>query len=250
MEEKQKIKIFLSCPILTVSGYGMHSRFIYRALKSREDLFDLYVMPTPWGRCRWQMTWNKEREELEQIFRKTVMYFEQGQGKPSFDVSVQVKIPNEWQILAPINIGVTSGIETTKCCPTWNQYANQMDLVIVESNHAKDCFDSIVPFEVISFPQRYFEHQKEMDLELETDFNFLTVSHMIPRKNVEELIVSFVEEFKNDKNVGLIMKLGLGQDSLKNKEEIERKIEILLKPFSDRKCKLYLLFGDLKKEEL
>ena len=31
-----------------------------------------------------------------------------------FDISVQVTIPNEWKNIAPLNIGYTAGIETTK----------------------------------------------------------------------------------------------------------------------------------------
>ena len=36
-------KIFVRGPVLSQSGYGEQSRFALRALRSREDKFDVYV---------------------------------------------------------------------------------------------------------------------------------------------------------------------------------------------------------------
>ena len=46
-------KVLLVGPILTQSGYGEHARMIYRALKTREDLFDLFINPVNWGATSW-----------------------------------------------------------------------------------------------------------------------------------------------------------------------------------------------------
>ena len=43
-----KKKIFVRAPVLTATGYGEQARFALRALRSREDLFDVYVQPIPW----------------------------------------------------------------------------------------------------------------------------------------------------------------------------------------------------------
>ena len=51
-------KIFVRGPVLSQSGYGEQSRFALRALKSREDLFDIYIQPTPWGQTGW--IWNND----------------------------------------------------------------------------------------------------------------------------------------------------------------------------------------------
>ena len=48
-----KKKIFVRSPCLSQSGYGEQSRFALRALRSREDLFDIYLQATPWGRTGW-----------------------------------------------------------------------------------------------------------------------------------------------------------------------------------------------------
>ena len=63
-------------------------------------------------------------------------------SKAPFDMSVQVTIPNEWERLAPVNIGVCAGIETTKVAPVWLQKANEMDKIIVVSEHAKWGFEN------------------------------------------------------------------------------------------------------------
>ena len=43
-------KIFVKGPVLSQSGYGEQARFALRALRSREDLFDVYIQPIPWGK--------------------------------------------------------------------------------------------------------------------------------------------------------------------------------------------------------
>ena len=43
-----KNNVLLKGPILTRSGYGEHARFVLRALRSREDLFNIYIQPINW----------------------------------------------------------------------------------------------------------------------------------------------------------------------------------------------------------
>ena len=42
-------------------------------------------------------------------------------------ISLQISIPNEWEKLAPVNIGITAGIETTKVAPQWIEKAGLME---------------------------------------------------------------------------------------------------------------------------
>ena len=46
-------KIFVRGPVLSATGYGEQSRFALRALRSRPDLFDVYIQPIPWGKSGW-----------------------------------------------------------------------------------------------------------------------------------------------------------------------------------------------------
>ena len=52
-----KKKIFVRGPVLSQSGYGEQSRFALRALKSREDLFDIYIQPIAWGKTGMDRDW-------------------------------------------------------------------------------------------------------------------------------------------------------------------------------------------------
>ena len=42
-------KVVVKAPALSRSGYGEQSRFALEALRSREDLFDIYIINIPWG---------------------------------------------------------------------------------------------------------------------------------------------------------------------------------------------------------
>ena len=55
--------------------------------------------------------------------------------------SFQLILPNEWDPnIATYNVGMTAGVETTRCNPAWIQAVNQMDEVIVPSTHIEETF--------------------------------------------------------------------------------------------------------------
>ena len=59
-------KILLKGPLLTRSGYGEQTRFALRALRSREDLFDIYIQPLIWGATSWISVDDEERRWIDQ----------------------------------------------------------------------------------------------------------------------------------------------------------------------------------------
>jgi len=256
-------KVFLKGPLLTQSGYGHHARTVLRALKTRPDLFDIYIQPIPWGRTSWLWQDTEERREIDSLLSKTIGFFN---NKGQFDVSIQVTIPNEWENLAPVNIGITAGIETTAIDPEWIQKSFLMDKIITVSKHSKDTFVDTVydavnketgqkttarcqaPVEYVSYPVRKFE-PKKLDLDLKTDFNFLTVAQLSPRKNITQLIDCFINTFKDNENVGLIIKSNMAKNSLIDRIHTLAgfKNELAGK---DYKCKIYVLHGFLTDEEM
>tara|TARA_R110002060_G_scaffold71339_1_gene79946 strand:+ start:444 stop:1040 length:597 start_codon:yes stop_codon:yes gene_type:complete len=137
--ESNMKKVLIRGPALSQSGYGEHTRFVLRALKSRPDLFDIYLVTTNWGQTGWIWEQNEEREWIDLLLQKTIQY---GQAGGQFDLSLQVTIPNEWEKIAPVNIGVTAGIETTKIAPIWVEKSSLMDKIIVVSEHAKFGFEN------------------------------------------------------------------------------------------------------------
>ena len=125
-------KVIIKGPLLTRSGYGEQSRFALRSLRSREDLFDIYIQPIQWGQTSWSSDMDEERVWIDQTIEKTIGYIQQG---GQFDISLQVTIPNEFERMAPINVGYTAGIETTKIAHQWIQKANEMDKIITISSY-------------------------------------------------------------------------------------------------------------------
>ena len=67
---------------------------------------------------------------------------------------------------------------------------------------------------------------------------------MGPRKNFTNAIGWWIEEFI-DQNVGLIVKTNMRGNSRMDLEATERALKGLLSLYPDRKCKVYLLHGDL-----
>ena len=131
-----KKKIFVRGPVLSQSGYGEQSRFALRALRSREDLFDIYVQPIAWGKTGWIWEDNEFRQWMDERITQTQILLQQKQLQP--DISLQVTIPNEWESLAETNIGYTAGIETTKISHQWIEKSQLMNQIIVVSNHSKN----------------------------------------------------------------------------------------------------------------
>ena len=253
-------KILVKGPVLSRSGYGEQSRFALRALRSREELFDVYLINLGWGQTGQSTEMTEEIKFIKETLLKTQVHIQQG---GTFDISLQITVPNEFEKVAPINIGYTAGIETTKVAPEWIQKANEtMNKVIVVSNHSKKVFEQTkydvkdgngndikgwglqVPVDVVNYPVRPFEPQ-ELDFNLTTNTNFLAVSQWGPRKNLENTIRWFVETFKDNGDVGLILKTNTASESLIDREITSRRLEILLQPYQDRQCKIYLLHGEV-----
>ena len=261
-----KRKVIVRGPALSRSGYGEHVRFVLRALRSREDLFDVYLLNINWGNTGWIWDDDEERRWMDKVLLDTMAYIK-GTEKPVFDMSVQVTIPNEFERMAPINIGVTAGIETTKVAPQWIEKSQIMDKIITVSEFSKNVFMNTVyefhnketgqvvenfrctvPIDVVHYPVRDFD-PVDIDLDLEYDFNFLTVAQISPRKNMENTIKWFVEKFK-DEEVGLVIKANIMKDCTMDRLNTEQIITNLIEKHKDRKCKVYLLHGTLENGEM
>ena len=258
-------KIFVRAPCLSQSGYGEQSRFALRALRSREDLFDIYIQPIPWGQTGWVWEDNEFRQWMDERIVSTQILIQQKQLQP--DISLQITIPNEFQKIAPINIGYTAGIETTKVAPQWLQKGNEeVDKILVVSNHAKTTYENTVaqaqtpdgqtipykletPIEVVWENTPRSESEAIPEFEPSCDFNFLSVSQMGPRKNFANMVKWFVEEFV-DQEVGLIVKTNIRNNSIIDREATERTLSNILKAYPERKCKVSLLHGDLSNGQM
>ena len=256
-------KILFRGPILSRSGYGEQARFALRSLLTRTDIFDIYIEPINWGKTNWMHEKNAETDLIKILIDKRTNY------SGGFDASIQVTIPNEFEKLAPINIGYTAGIETTKIAPHWIEKAAIMDRIIVVSNHSKSVFNNTsyhiqnekgevvgllkneTPVFAVQYAVRDIEAEK-IDLgTIETNFNFLSVAQAGPRKNLLQTVKCFLEEFKDEEDVGLILKTFTGNNSLQDRTVTKTLVRNWInKEFPDRKCSVYILHGNLTEQEM
>jgi len=260
-----RVKVIVRGPALSQSGYGEHARFVLRALRTREDIFDIFLENLSWGKTSWLWEDTEERHWIDSLLLKTITHSKQGR---QFDLSLQVTIPNEWKKVAPINIGCTAGIETTRISPHWVQASYLMDKIIVVSSFAKQGFVRTTyevkneatgelseitakgPIEVVNYPFAPTEKVK-VNFDLKYDFNFLAISQWSPRKNIENTVKWFVEEFY-DQEVGLVLKTSLANNSYVDSQHTDRRIRALLgdSKYASRKCAVHLIHGYLKDEEM
>tara|TARA_Y100000310_G_scaffold140279_1_gene139635 strand:+ start:94 stop:1377 length:1284 start_codon:yes stop_codon:yes gene_type:complete len=260
-----KKKMLVRGPSLSQSGYGEQTRFALRALRTQENIYDIFIHNLNWGKTSWIWEDNEERRWIDALILKSAQYFQAGNA--AFDISLQITIPNEWQKIAPINIGYTAGIESSRVAPGWLEKSFLMDKIIVPSNHSKQVYEGSraqkkddqgnvfelrtkCPVEVINFPFKNVE-ASEIDLDLEYDFNFLTIAQWSPRKNLANTIKWFVEEF-HDQEVGLVIKCSTMNNCLVDSHHTRERLNLILKEldYKNKKCKVYLLHGYLKEHEM
>lgn len=260
-------KIVVRGPALSRSGYGEHVRFLLRSLKKyHEHDIDLFVDNTKWGQCGQVPDQETDLDWIMDLVNKTEHLRATGQ-KLEFDLSLQVTIPGEFEKLAKLNIGITAGVETTKVSPQWLMKCNQMDKIITISEFAKsslvettydtqapdgtiikDALRFLTDIEVVHYPARKLSSKIPL-MNLNHDFNFLTIAQLSPRKKVPQLIKCFVEEFFHEE-VGLIVKTMGKNNSVIDRAGVERVLSDFLKGSEGRKCSVYLLHGEMSEEEI
>jgi len=263
-------KILVRGPLLSRSGYGEQARFALNCLRSREDIFDIHMISVGWGQTGNTIARTPMSSWIKATLQRTHMYMQSG---GTFDISLQITIPNEFEKIAPVNVGYTAGIETNKVAPEWIQKINEvMDRVIVISNHGKKGLETTrydvkdqagntipnwgvqVPIETVNYCVRGLEMEPSpVDIEFTTEKNFLVTSQWGPRKNIENTIRWFVNEFRDDETVGLVLKANIASDSTVDRTHTIARIEGMLNsdPLKDeRKCKVYLIHGELTEGEL
>jgi glycosyltransferase involved in cell wall biosynthesis len=264
-----KKKILVRGPALSQTGYGEQCRFALRALRSREDIFDVYLLNIPWGGTNWIFENNEERKWLDELIIKTKPLIEQQKQNPQislFDMSLQVTIPNELQRMAPQNILYTAGIETDRASTDWIAKCHQFaDKVLVISEHAKAGLQTPIkaqdqngnevdyvlekPIEVVHYPIKKVE-TKGLDLNIETKFNFLTMAQWGPRKNLPNTVAWFCQEFHDDEDVGLVVKTFAKGNSQIDKNFMNNTLKEVTNNFPNKKCKVYFLHGYMNEQEI
>jgi hypothetical protein len=276
-----KVSCVVSCPADTYSGYGARSRDFVKALIKAKPEWDIKILSQRWGNTRFGYLKNHKEEDL---FNRIIPGM---QTQP--DYWFQITVPNEFQKVGKVySCGVTAGIETTVCDPSWIEGVNRMDMTLVSSKHAKTVFVESkfqvkdqagnvvnnvqldkpveVLFEGVDLDTYKFispEEYPSTDLTKELDsinekFAFLFVGHWLQgalgedRKNVGLLISSFLHTFKNKPiKPALVLKTSSATNCIMDREEILFKIDSIRKTIdSEDLPNIYLLHGDLDDSDI
>lgn len=277
---QRKKRLVFQSAIYTRSGYGSRARDFAKCLLNLPD-YQVYFIPTNWGATPW--TGLDENSDLGKEVKKrlvTSLNF-----KP--DLYIQHTIPNEFQPLGHFNIGITAGIETDTCAPSWVEGINRMDIIIGSTNHSINILrDS--KFNAVDKNTNkvtgFLEARKDLKFEVlhegfnlesyknstpkksvnqfidsvDSNFCFLFVGHWMrgdlgqDRKDVGGLIKTFITTFRKkpkSKQPALILKTSGGSLSKMDKEDILNKIRSVCGDM-DNAPPIYLLYGDLSDQEM
>jgi glycosyltransferase involved in cell wall biosynthesis len=269
-----KPTLVVSCPIDTYSGYGARARDFVQSIIDL-DKYDVKILGQRWGGTRFGYLKDHNNTSLSSRIIPNLTQ------QP--DIWIQITVPNEFQKVGKYNIGVTAGIETTLCDPSWIQGCNNMDLVLVSAQHAKETFERSKfnmqdnqtgqitgTVELKTKVEVLFEGadiQKYTPLALPTtldlsdideSWNYLVVGHWLPgalgedRKNIGYTIKAFLETFKNKKDApGLILKVQAGSGtSIMDREEVLNRIDAIRKTVKGKLPNIYLLHGEMSDAEI
>ncbi len=248
--------VVLRAPVLSQSGYGVHARQVFRWLISKN--YNVYTQALNWGNTPWYI----DPKGLDGLVGKIMASTNSLPDRP--DVSIQLQLPDEWDpTIAQVNVGMTALVETDVCNPTWIDAANKMNAVILPSEFTKGVLlkSSIMKplttqVEVVpeGFPDAILE-EGSLDLDLETDFNFLVVSQLTAvtpdedRKNIVNTIRWIAEEMRDDPRVGIVVKTNSGRSTTIDKMLTKNALKSALDGVKTR-VKIYLLHGDMSEREI
>jgi glycosyltransferase involved in cell wall biosynthesis len=258
-------KIVIRGPALTQSGYGVHCRQVATWLLSKPDL-DVKFQILPWGDTPWILDKNVQGGLIDKIVKNSVEL--SVPKEKQYDVSFQLQLPNEWDpSIAKFNVGMTAGVETDVCNPAWVDACNKMNLIIVPSKHAANSLKNggkiDVPIVVVpeSFCDEILEENLENDdnhfPEFSTNFNFLVFGQITgdnpfnDRKNIMFTIKWLCEVFKDDKDVGVVIKTNIGRNTPIDRRRTHQLIKILIKECRKGDFpKIHLLHGEMSNAEI
>ncbi|MBT7912543.1 glycosyltransferase family 4 protein [Candidatus Bathyarchaeota archaeon] len=252
--------VILRAPLLSLSGYGVHSRQVFRWLLEQDVA--LITQVVSWGNTSWMVNPDMENGLIGKIMSHSRSP-EEVNIQP--DVSIQVQLPNEWDpALAKVNIGFSAWVETDVCNPAWIQAANRMSAIVVPSEFTRSVIEKTgkvtVPLYVVpeAFISEVLEPElPELPIEVETDFNFLMVGQITgnspdnDRKNTFFALKWMCEQFKDDPNVGIVVKTNSARSTAIDKHTTRRSLSSAIQQVRKGPYpRIYMLHGEMKAEEM
>lgn len=190
---------------------------------------------------------------------------------------LQHTVPQEFNPIAPISIGLTAGYEADKVHPGWINSVNRMTATIVSSKFAKQGFLSSV-YKLQNGGTLAVDKQDRIEVVTEgidvdrygkpggstlrarvaesvrEPFVFLASGMWLQgqfghdRKDIGRTVKLFVETFRGRKDVALILKTQMITPSESDRSEVVRRLESLVGDI--KSPRVYLIHGELTDEEM
>ena len=231
-------KLVMMCgPFSSRSGYGNHARDVYRCLYKLADKYDVRCLDVRWGDCPRNAldedtTFNNS---LKSSFIKQTEKGLELERQP--DIYIDVRIPNEFQQIGKVNVGVTAGVETNAVSSAWIEGCNKMDLVITVSEHSKAGFTSAKYEKYQKLPNGQQQKIGELSLQkpIEVLFEGLELDTFYPKKSSDlstpiAKTLDSIEESFCYLMVGQWCQGGCGED----RKDIPRAIKTFYETFAGR----------------
>lgn len=263
-------------PLLSISGYGYHSRQIFDYFFNQENT-KVSCAILPWGNTSWFVNDSAEDGLIGNII-KTAVDIKSISGN-EYDLAIHIQLPNEWNTsFAKKNIGVSAYVETDICSKNWIDKTLSMDLVVVPSKFTKDIIinsssdghqrkllDKKINVIAEYYHNNFDKEEKSECLNLnrllgdiKTKFNYLSVGQLTSesedcdRKNLIETLRYFCNHFKDNEDVGLILKTSIGRSTTRDKDKTKDIFSSIIKQIKGNSeyPKVYIMHGDLSIDEL
>lgn len=257
--------VLIKGPFFTNTGYGNHARQVYHCLKNLKDI-DIKIQSTRWG--IFESEYDKNNFDYAELKKSSI----DNKNTKKFDISYQVMLPEEWDSkLAKKNVGVTAGIESTFCLESWLKHINQMDNVIVPSEHAKKSIlnsfkrfkiKKKTPINIIGFyPNKIFVENLEVNTLEELENLEEVDTHLIvglmtsltmddDRKNIFYTLNSLNKYYSaiNEK-CNVILKTNIGNNSYRTIESFKEFVKKeLFKEYKNINIKL--IHGEMSENQM
>ena len=263
-------KILVSGPLLSNSGYGVHSRQIFDLLLLQKEV-EIFCDIKDWGNCPWHLSDEYTGNLFSKIISKHIN--EDIIQKTNFDECYSINYPDAWLKRARKNIGITAGVETDLVPVEWIHFVKTFDKIIVPSTFSKQAFSNTakklnlnVNDKIFVLPEYFYSEfieRKSKSVqcieEISTKNNLLVIGQITSldanndRKNIVNTIESAYRILSNVDDSGIILKVNCENNSRLAYE----KLKSLIKPvINNLKCevknpvKIYVLSGNFKPLEL
>lgn len=276
------MRILVSGPLLSMSGYGNHARQVLEFVLEEYKDEDVFCDIKSWGNTNWNLCKDFLSDSIfDDIINNFISECDLNKciedQSDYFDVSFQICFPSEWNnTISKKNIGIFAGIESTICCKKWIDKINSMCEVIVPSQHALMSIKNSLEYYNIKeietpihvIPEWFYvelldstNSKPNLLAKVKTENNLLIFGQLtkidpdIDRKNLLNTLDACINTLSelHEENTGIILKIFCENNSVidfyKTKKIITTYIDLSRNNY-DFIPKIYIVHGNFKPNEI